>query len=161
VKQKSGYKPEVKIREGIPKVEQQKGKPVKVLCPFCEIPHPIELGKVAACGTILQVKAVQTVYPVRTVHKHKLICIKCKQSGGEMVKFNQGYMHTHECTPNTKIMANPPEFSRLARAVYFMSPQLRKVIEKKYGLVKQVQEIDEHGKETGKVLGYFFFRGAT
>jgi len=128
------------------------------MCPFCEIPHPLELGQDAACGTVLKISAVQTTYPARTVKKHNLVCVKCHKGGGEMVQFNRGFVHVHDCSPNTKLMAAPPKFSPLARVVYFMTPAVRKVMEKRYGLAKQVAEVDEKGKETGKVLGYFFYK---
>lgn len=160
MKHNPNYKPEIKIRELPPKLNQDKAKP-QVLCPFCEIPHPLDFGADAACGTLLKVTAIQTIYPARTVKKHEMVCFKCHKSGGEMVRFNSAFIHLQECSPDTKLMAAPPEFSRLARAVYLMHPAVRKVLEKQYGLAKQVQEVDEHGKSTGKVLGYFFYKGVT
>jgi hypothetical protein len=156
----TNFKPEVRIREMPPRV-QEVGKRAQVMCPFCEIPHPLELGQDSACGTVLKISAVQTVYPIRTVNKHKMTCVKCKKGGGEMIKYNHGYVHLLECAPHTKLMASAPEFSRLARAVYFMTPPVRKVLEKRYGLAKQVVEVDEHGQDTGNVLGYFFYKGLT
>lgn len=156
-KHSKGLKPEVKVREALPKIKEV-GKQVLLQCPFCEIPHPIEFGKPALCGTALKVTAVQSIYPIRTVNQHKLVCLKCNKSGGEMVQFNRGYIHLQECSPNTKLMTAPPTFDRFARVVFFMNPTLRKFFEERLGLAKQVQEIDEQGHETGKVLGYFFYK---
>jgi hypothetical protein len=153
-------KPEVVTRESAPKVKEE-GKSAAILCPFCEIPHPIEIGKDSACGTTLIVRAVQTKYPTRTVNKHKLICVKCHKGGGEMIRFNNGFVHVHECAPNTKLMAAPPAFSAWAERVYQMPAWMRSRLEKLYGYAKQVKEIDPEGKETGKILGYFFYRGTT
>ena len=154
-------KPETVTRESAPRVVEDKKLGAKILCPFCEIPHPIEVGKDSACGTTLVIRAVQTQYPTRTVNKHKLICVKCHKGGGEMIRFNNGFVHLHDCSPNTKLMAAPPEFSPWAAAVYQMPKLVREPLEKIYGYAKQVKEIDPQGAETGKVLGYFFFRGTT
>lgn len=157
-KTKSSYKPEVKVREATPRVKEDVNAPA-LLCPFCEIPHPISIGQDAICGTTLRVTAVQTIYPARTVHKHSLLCIKCGKGDGEMIRFNQGYIHLKECAPNTKLMAEVPPFSKYAEWVYQLPPALRKPIEKRWGYAKQVKELDPHGADTGKVLGYFFFKG--
>lgn len=153
-------RPEYKIREAAPRVKEN-GREVLILCPFCPIPHPVAVGRTAACGTELRVTAVQTIIPARTVHKKKLVCFKCNESGGEMVHFNQGYIHLHDCKPDTPLLADPPKsFSRLARLVYGFPAPIRKMIERQTGLVKRVDEIDPAGTETGRTLGYIFYKGA-
>ena len=110
-------KPELKTREALPRVKNE-GKGVLLMCPFCEIPHPVSVGQDSACGTTLRVTAVQTIVPARTVHKRSLQCFKCGKSGGEMVPFNQGFIHLIDCVPGTKVMAEPPaRFSRWAQMV--------------------------------------------
>jgi len=148
------------VRQLPPRTVEKKDE-VQILCPFCIPSHPIAVGRESPCGTVLQVVAVQTIIPSRTVTKHKLVCVKCKKSGGQMVKYHQGYVHLHECTPNTKLITEPPEFSKLAGFVYGLPERLRGRLEKRMGLAKQVKEVDPQGNDTGKVLGYFFYRPQT
>lgn len=159
-KHSTGLKPEFKVREALPRVRDEKGG-VLLECPFCEIPHTVGVGQDSACGTTLRVTAVQTIVPTRTVHKRGLKCFKCGKGGGEMVPFNQGFIHLIDCVPVTKLMAQPPkEFSRWAGMVYQFPEFLRKRVERVTGAVKRVDEIDPQGRETGKTLGYIFYRGA-
>lgn len=157
-KRSAGYKPTVTARELPPKLGEVKGD-VRTLCPFCEHPHPIAVGKISRCGTQLRVTAIQTVVPTRTVNKFNLKCIKCGQGGGKMVKFNEGYIHLHECTPNTTLLAEEPVYSDWARFVYGLPDLIRKPIERRTGAARRVDQIDQDGKETGHVAGYFFYRG--
>lgn len=156
---KQGNRPDLKIREAVPKVKQEDGKAL-LMCPFCEISHPVAIGQDSPCGTTLRVTAVQTVIPLRTVHKRGLTCVKCGKGNGEMVPFNRGFVHLIDCTPGTKLMAEPPgQFSRWAQMVYKLPEWMRKSIEKRTGAVKRIDEIDPEGKETGNTLGYIFYRG--
>lgn len=156
-KRKPHYKPDVKVREAEPRVGNEK-QDAQILCPFCTPPHPIAIGQMAACGTSLMIKAVQVIYPSRTVNKRNLICLKCKKGGGEMVQFNLGYVHLHECTPGTKLLAEQPEYSRWARIVYGMPAWMKAPIEARKGKARQIKEVTPEGKDTGQVLGYFFYR---
>jgi len=156
----SAPRPEVSTREALPRVKEEKGG-VILQCPFCEIPHPVSIGKDSPCGTTLRVTAVQTIIPKRTVNKRGLKCIKCGQGGGEMVPFNNGFIHLIECMPGVKLMTQAPEhFSRMAKLVYRLPPWARRGIEKRTGVARQIDEIDPEGRETGKTLGYIFHRGA-
>ena len=157
-KSKPSYKPEIKVREAPPRVKEDPKSPA-LLCPFCEITHPISIGQDSACGTILRVTAVQTILPARTVRQRGIKCFKCGKGEGEMVRFNQGFIHLKDCQPNTKLMAETPAFSSYAEYVFKLPAWLRKPIEKKTGFAKQVKEIDQDGVDTGKILGYFFFKG--
>lgn len=160
-KHRTRVRPEVSVREAPPKVKEAAGN-VMILCPFCEVPHPVAVGKPAACGTELRVTAVQTVIPVRTVRKHKLKCIKCNGEGGEMVPFNQGYIHLIDCAPGTKLLAEPPKsYSPAASLIYRLPAWLRKPIERRTGLARKVEEIDPQGQPTGRTLGYVFHRGGS
>jgi len=137
-----------------------KGKDgLQVLCPFCKVPHPIVPGQEATCGTSLKVTAVQAVIPSRMARLEKIPCLKCKQTnGGEMVKYMNGFVHLEDCAPGTRLLAEPPKFSKLARVVFGLPERVRKAIEKRAGRAQRVDEIDANGKETGKVLGYFFLK---
>lgn len=156
-KQKPRWKPDVKTRELPPRLVEKKGE-VQILCPFCEPPHPIAVGRDAACGTSVRVTAVQVIVPTRTVNRMGLKCLKCKQGGGEMVQYHGGYVHLHECTPGMKLMTEPPEFSRFAAWVYGLPEFARGPLEKRLGKAKQVREVNPQGADTGKVLGYFFYK---
>lgn len=151
------HRPEVLTRELPPKVEQSKSG-ASILCPFCAIPHPIHLGDQAPCGTSLRVTAVQAILPEKTVKKHNLSCLKCHEGGGEMVPFNQGYVHLHDCTPGTRMLVAAPRFSPVAKVVYKAPKWLHALSEKWLGKAEKVLEVDGEGKETGKVLGYFFLK---
>lgn len=157
---RNSNRPAVTVRELPPRVIEKKDE-VQILCPFCEPPHPIAVGRPAACGTTLKVTAVQAVIPARTVNKHNLVCIKCHKSGGQMIQFNQGYIHLHECTPGTKLLTEAPQFSKLARTIFHLPAPLRGVLEKRLGKAKEIKEVDPQGNDTGKVLGYFFYRPTT
>lgn len=144
------------MRELPPRTTETKDT-VQILCPFCEPPHPIAVGREAACGTSLKVTAVQVVIPSRTVTKRNLVCVKCHKGGGQMVRFHNGYVHLHECTPHTKLITEPPVFSKLAGLVFRMPPLLRAPLERRLGLARQIKEVDPAGQDTGRTLGYFFY----
>jgi hypothetical protein len=150
-------KPEVQVREAPPRVKELPTG-MQILCPFCELPHPIQLGQDSPCGTTMKVTAIQTIFPARTAKKHGLKCMKCAQTGGEMIRFQGGFVHLADCTPGTKLLATPPPFSRWAALIYKFPRQIRPIIEKRTGFAKQVKEVNPDGVETGRVLGYFFFK---
>jgi hypothetical protein len=56
------------------------------------------------------------------------------------------------------VMSSEPRYNKWAAQVYKLPASVRKVIEKRMGEVKQISEIDADGKETGKILGYFFYK---
>lgn len=157
VKKQVSSRPEVRIRELPPKFDQN-GKDAIILCPFCDIPHPISIGKDSPCGTNLRLTAVQTIFPARTVKKLKLVCMKCHQSTGEMIQFNNAFVHLIDCAPGTKLIAVPPKFSKVAQVVHSLPLPLRRAVERRTGYAKPVTEVDPEGKDTGKTLGYFFYK---
>ena len=148
---------DLKIREAEPKVKQGK-KGVEILCPFCQIPHPIYPYTDSPCGTSLKVTAIQSVVSAHATKFNKIVCVKCGKSGGEMVKYMNGFVHLVDCKPDTRLMAEPPKFSWMAGLIYKLPTTLgaKDLIEKITGKAQEVQEIDLNGKETGKVLGHFF-----
>lgn len=148
------------IREQPPKTEVTKNG-MQVLCPYCPLPHPLIPGEVAACGTIVKVTAVQMVMPARRARRDKIRCMKCHQTeGGEMVKYNNGWIHATDCMPGTRFLALMPEFSKLAGWVFRLKETnlIRKWVEGVKGAAQEVHEIDAEGKETGTVLGYYFLK---
>jgi hypothetical protein len=145
-----------RIRELPPKVEAGK-KGVVVNCPYCYPTHPILPGVISPCGTTLKVTAVQkylSSHATKSIH-----CLKCGKTGGEMVTYRNGYVHLKECSPETKLLTEIPPLSRLAKIVYHSPAKIRKYLESHMGAVKELQEIDQEGKQTGVVLGYFFWKG--
>jgi len=160
MKRNINHSPETpfKVRESAP-ILMPKKDGVQVLCPFCKVPHPILPGQDATCGTSLRVMAVQTIIPSRVARLGKLTCLKChKGGGGDMVRYANGYIHLEDCAPATRLLAEPPKFSRLAKIIYQLPARVRKLVEKRTGRAQAVEEIDPEGKETGKVLGYFFLK---
>lgn len=154
---KKTFRPSTTTRELPPKLIQTK-EGVQVYCPFCTPPHPIVPGQESTCGTTMKVTAVQTVIPARTVRDRDLKCIKCHKSGGEMVKYMNGFIHLEDCMPGTRLLSQPPKFSKLAEYVFKLPEKVRARVEKSLGKVQRVDEIDADGKETGKTLGYFFLK---
>lgn len=155
MKQHHLNRPDVRVRKLPPKVSNEK-QGVAVKCPFCAIPHPILPGAQSPCGTTLEVLAVQTVY--RSTKHNGITCIKCHQIGGEMVRFNESFVHLVDCMPGTRLLTEIPEFSAFAKFIFKMPTPIRSAFEKRRGKIQYVKEIDSEGKETGKVLGYFFWR---
>jgi len=146
---------DVRIRKNLPLVSKTK-EGVVVQCPFCPRPHPILPGVESPCGTTLEVMAVQTTF--RSNRRNGYTCLKCGKTGGEMVRYNQSFVHLEDCMPGTKLLTEIPKFSLLAKIAYKFPKGIQKLAEKKLGKAQQVKEIDGSGKETGKILGYFFWR---
>lgn len=135
---------------------------VQVMCPFCTPSHPILPEVDSPCGTTLKVTAIQSILTSHGARQNKIICIKCgKTEGGEMVRYMNGFVHIADCAPGTRLLTTPPAYSRLAWFVFRMPLAIRKWIEKSSGKAQAVKEIDPSGKETGRVLGYFFFKGTS
>jgi len=145
--------PAFRVREAEPKVT----KDMKIMCPFCPIPHPLVAGEVATCGTYIKVSAVQRIY--RTRLNKDMVCAKCGKPGGEMVHFQNAFVHLEDCMPGVAVMNEAPQFSRLASFVFKMKDgKLKNIIEKRTGAAKSVEEVEPNGKRTGRTLGYFFYR---
>lgn len=145
-------------REKSPKVSQDKTGAMTLLCPFCDIPHPIQANIKSPCGTLLRVMAVQTIYKSKYLPE-EVICTKCGKSGGEMTKFNDGFIHVLDCTPGVKVLSERPPFSRSAKWAFKLKDgKLKQWIIRKIGIPQKVDEITPTGERTGKVLGYVFYR---
>lgn len=154
---KSSYKVPMTERIGQPIITRDKAGNAILNCPFCEPTHPIRPENNATCGTLLQVRAVQTVY--RAKYDKRFICVKCGKGGSEMVRFQNGFIHTHNCAPGVVALEQPPKFSKFAKRVASMRPFLRNTMEAMFGKVVPVLEVTPEGVQTGIVLGHFFKRG--
>jgi hypothetical protein len=130
-----------------------------ILCPFCMPTHPIVPGEPSPCGTQLRLTAVQTIIPERTVRREELTCVKCHKGGGEMVQYMNGFIHLNDCAPDTTLLRTPPAYNRFAGLVFKLPKSLRARVAQVTGYPQQVREISPDGKETGKIMGYFFLKG--
>lgn len=146
----------IEIREQTPKIESSKSG-TTLICPFCAVPHALLPGKVSECGTTIKVTAIQTVYNAHG-HKAKILCLKCGKGGGQFVRHQNSFIHLDDCMPGTKVLAVMPEFSKFAEITYRLPEPVKKLIQKVKGRASALDEIDQEGKKTGKVLGYFFWK---
>jgi len=148
----------IKTREATPGTRKTKNG-VEIMCPFCLVPHPITPNKPSTCGTQIHVKAVQYLISQHTAKQKGIICMKCHQAaGGDMVSCMNGFIHTYDCAPGTIVLSSEPKYDKWAAKVYKLPKKVRSIIEKRMGEVKEIKEIDVAGVETGKILGYFFYK---
>lgn len=146
-------------RELYPKTHTGKNGSVYLLCPFCEIPHEIRADMTSPCGTLLRVTAVQTIYKSKAFSEIGMICAKCGKSGGDMTKLNDGFIHVADCTPGVKVLNSNPPFSRLAKFAHGLRDgRVKKWFVKNFGIPREVKELLPTGEQTGKILGYVFYR---
>jgi hypothetical protein len=150
---------QLRVREEMPKMTSTKEGAV-IWCPFCVPSHAITPGQASPCGTQLKLTAVQTVIPARVARMQKIVCLKCHETGeGDLVPYMKGFIHLIDCKPDTNLLRTTPEFSRAAEWVFKLPVGLRARVCRVTGYPQQVREIDPDGKETGKIIGYFFLRG--
>ena len=156
---RAAAKPQIRTREALPGVNRTK-EGTLLMCPFCTPSHPIVPNEPTPCGTMLKVTAVQTVIPARVARQEKLVCLKCKQTGsGDMVQYMNGFIHLTDCAPGTQLLRMAPNYTPWARLVFRIPAGFRKQVERVTGAAHEVLEIDGEGRETGKVVGYFFTKG--
>lgn len=154
---KSNWKPRITTRIESPRAgKDRNGKPA-LLCPFCAQTHALIPGVQSGCGTDLQMRAVQTVYKAKFIKEMK--CAKCGEGGGEMVRFQNAFVHIHDCAPGVVTLSEPPDMSFWARGIYMLPLSFKKRIEKYTGKVMPIDEVMPDGTRTGKTLGYFFLKG--
>lgn len=146
----------IRTRRAVPGVEHKNGNPA-IMCPFCKPSHPIFMDRSSHCGTIVEVSAVQTVF--RAKFEKKMVCLKCGHGGGEMVLFQNAFIHTHDCAPGTVVFAEQPSYSKWAEYVYKLPEFVKKPLEKRIGKAKPVSVLKEDGSPTDKIAGYFFWKG--
>lgn len=154
---KNSIRPRVTTRIEAPIAKMEKKEAV-LYCPFCKPTHKIVPGLEHPCGTRLEVRAVQEVYKAR--YDKTLKCAKCGRGDGEMVRFQAGFIHTHDCTPGVAALTEPPKFSMAAKVIYNLKwPRVKSEIEKRTGRAMKVDEVTPEGARTGNVLGYTFLKG--
>lgn len=154
---KNSVKPPYTTRKGIPKIIKDPNGNAMLLCPFCKPSHPLQPNSPAACGTILILTAEQTV--IHAKYEKKLICVKCGKGGGDMVMYQNAFIHVHNCSPDVMTMTQPPKFSKRAALVYGLKwGWLKGIIERYTGRALPVDEVKQDGTRTGVVLGYFFHK---
>lgn len=151
------FKPPITQRVDIPRVAKNEHGATILLCPFCQPSHPLRTDGETACGTMLRVQAVQTVYDAR--HAKKLVCAKCGKGGGKMVAWNGAYVHLEQCVEGVVTMTEQPKFTKVAEYVYKSPKWAKQIIEKYAGRATPVNEVSPNGERTGNVLGYFFWKG--
>jgi hypothetical protein len=144
-------------RVDVPKMAKDKDGNAVLLCLFCTPTHPLNPSAPASCGTRLVLTAEQTV--IRAKFNKNLVCVKCGKGGGEMVMFQNSYIHIHDCNPGVMAMREPPKFSKFAEIVNTMPNQfIKSRIEKITGRAMPVEEVDPKGVKTGQIWGYFFWK---
>lgn len=77
-----------------------------------------------------------------------------------MVRYNNSTIHLIDCRPDVQLAATLPKFSNFAKFVFRLHPKIQKIFQKWTGIAKDVKEVDAKGIETGKILGYFFYKAA-
>lgn len=154
---KNSVKPSFTTRVAAPIARNEKDGSAGLYCPFCKPTHKIAPGMESLCGTRLEVRAVQIV--IRAKYQKDMVCVKCGKGGGDMVRFQNAFIHANDCTPGVATLTEPPEYSRLAKWIYKLPEFIKSRIEKKYGNIMPVDEVNQKGERTGVVLGYFFNKG--
>lgn len=153
---KKGSKPPIHTRERIPILSKDGKGNALLLCPFCTPPHPINPDSPSICGTILQVRALQTIYKAKKYDKNT-VCVKCQKGGGEMVLFQGALIHTHDCSPGVVALSTPPKYSLFAEWTHGLEDgPIKHYIQKRFGNAMAVEEVTPTGEKTGKIFGYFF-----
>lgn len=150
---KSTFRPAVTQRTEAPQVTRDKKGNLVLLCPHCKPTHPLNLQRPSPCGTIVEFKATQPIFQAR--FNNSMICAKCKKGGGQMVHYQNAYIHVHDCTPGVVTMTNPPETSLMAKLAF--KNKLVRNLFKKIGEPMPIEEITPDGNRTGNIMGYFFY----
>ena len=129
-----------RIRRQAPVISQS-GKGIIIECPFCHPPHQLRLDIPAPCGTILELKAVQSLY-------QDVTWALCGQTGGTLIKVGELYRHANECSPGKRLYTIPPKPS-LGAAIFYRLPkwiQARHTRRtRKYAVQLSDQEGNVHG----------------
>lgn len=147
-----------RVRKLRPKLVQTK-QGLALMCPFCNPTHPLHPNKPSPCGTTIEAVAVQVIFSSYHTRSKEIRCLKCQEIGGEMVQYMTGYVHLEDCKPDVKLMPETPQFSKFAKFVYHLPGWMRKMIEKKTGMAKKIQDINSDGEIAGRTLGFVFWKG--
>lgn len=153
---KNAIRPLTTTRSATPRVQKEKDGSVVLLCPFCQIPHPLRADGQSACGTAIEVVAKQIV--INAKFRKELVCAKCGKGGGQMVAFNRAFIHVEDCMPGMATLVEPPKYSMLAKFVFRMKAgRLKNFMEDRYGEAKEIAIVSPTGERTGQI-NYFFYR---
>lgn len=132
-------KTKIPIRKGNPRIRQGSTGTV-IECPFCHPPHPLRVDMKANCGTILELKAVQSLY-------QNVKCALCGGIQGTMVKIGERYRHSYDCVPGHTIYTVPPKASRSAALFWRLPEALHKLVWRYLG--RKVIQLSTEGKIAG------------
>lgn len=149
----------IQVREAPPLPIQNKAGAIELHCPFCTDRHLLDPRKEGTCGTRVEVMAVQEIITEKMVLAEKLTCLKCHQGGGDMVRFNKGFIHLKECSPEKIYLHEEPDYNLLAKFIYHLPAKIRGLAERYTGRSIRIEDIDKSGNKTGKILGYLFLKG--
>jgi len=153
---KTTTQPKIRKRTETPRWSKDDKGNIVFLCPFCKPSHLLIPGKISPCGTQMLLEAVQVIYRAKY---SDLVCAKCGNGGGEMVHWQNAFIHIVDCVPGVFTPTEMPKTSRFAQVVYKLPKWAKESIEKRTGQVMIIDEVSPEGKRTGKILGYFFMRG--
>lgn len=128
-----------RYRKGNPRIVQG-DTGAEIHCPFCFPPHVLAVDIRAKCGTILELKAVQTLYS-------DVKCALCGKAQGTMVKIGERYRHSFECTPGHTIYTVPPEVSKSAAFFWNWPDRFHTFMWKSLG--KKIIQVSSEGMITG------------
>lgn len=154
---KNSIKPKFTNRIEAPIAKKEKDGSASLYCPFCKPTHKILPGMESACGTRLEVRAVQMV--IHAKYDKTMVCVKCNKGGGDMVRFQNAFIHVADCMPGVATFTEEPKYSQFAKLLFKAPEWIKTRIEKKFGTIMPVDEISPDGQRTGVVLGYFFYKG--
>lgn len=149
----------IQVREAPPLPFPNKDGAIELHCPFCPDHHLLDPRAESTCGTRVEVMAIQEVITEKMVLAEGLTCLKCHKGGGGMVRYNKGFIHLKECSPGTMYLHEEPNYKVFAKFVYHLPEKIRGLVERYTGKAKCVEDMDKDGNKTGKVLGYFFWKG--
>ena len=106
------------VRRAPPKVVSKGGHLDSILCPFCEPPHQVYVGVPAACGTELELTAVQATY-------RNMACELCHKTEGTLVRVHGHYVHAMPCTPGKRLYTETPKRSRTAALAWKLPARIQ------------------------------------
>src|SRR3990167_4693829 len=79
--------------------------------------RPASLVRRAACGTELELTAVQATY-------RNMSCELCKKTEGTLVRVHGHYVHAMPCTPGKRLYTETPKASLTASLAWRLPPRL-------------------------------------
>lgn len=105
---------------------------------------------------MIEVRASQAVYRARL--NKGMVCIKCKKADGNMVRFNDAFVHVPDCTPEIVLFNDEKKFSRTAQFVFHLPAWLKQRLQPIVGDARKVDQVTPEGISTGRTSGYYFHK---